>query len=325
MVSASWKAGRWQLYGVCVTDGKRKSRTPAPEEAEGDAGEFRIGRPEFRIGDPEFRVGDPSEAPPDREFVLRPPRARDGGPRRSGSSEADEEFVIRPPAARGGQSPGGVHGFVIRPPDPRPAPSLPSGWEPVPRQPDWTLPATDLGAGLVRVDRPKPRYRGLKPLKTTIPEDLAEEILDLLVHRARGGAPVGRSMAEFVRTAVDEHLAATRAGDGFAERYPDYSAGGVASKRGRRSGQRATPTAIEASRDVVFRASATLVGEVHDAVIHRNGGTADGPLTVSQFVADAVRAAVDRSRYEDGMSGERYPATGIAARLVHLDTRAIRT
>ena len=261
--STRWKAGRWQLYGVWVTDGKRKSPTTTPEETEGDAGEFRIGRPEFRIGHPEFRIGNPNETAPDTEgFVLRPPKARVAKP--PGSSGTDEGFVIRPPAAR-------------------PAvPSLPSGWEPVPRQPDWTLPATDPGADLVRVDRPKPRYRGLKPIKTTIPEDLAEEILDLLVHRARGGAPIARSIAEFIRTALDEHLAAARARDGFAERYPTYSASGVASKRGRRSGQTAAPVSAEASRDVVFRASAALVGEVHDAVIHRNGGTADGPLTVSE-------------------------------------------
>ena len=311
MVSARWKAGRWQLYGVSVTDGKRKTSETPPEQTEGEPGEFRIGRPEFRVGRPEFRIGDPEirigdpnePAPAPEGFVLRPPKVRVAKP--PGSSLADE-------------------GLVIRPPGPSPAlPSLPAGWEPVDRQPDWTLPEADTGADLVRVDRPKPRYRGLKPIKTTIPEDLAEEILDLLVHRARSGAPVARSMAEFIRTAVAEHLAAARARDGFTERYPTYSAGGVTSKRGRRSGQTAAPASTEASRDVVFRAVAALAGEVHDAVIHRNGGAADGPLTVTQFVADGVRASMDRCRQEDGMSGERYPATNLAARLVHLDTRAI--
>ena len=280
-----------------MTSGKKRPPTATPATDE-EPFEFRIGRPEFRVGAPEFRIGHPPKGAEPEPFVIGGPPPTKDRP----AKPADEEFVI------GGPLPS------------RRAPSLPAGWEPVPRQPDWTLAPTP-DPNLVRVDKPKPRYRGLKPLKTTIPDDLAEEIVDMLVYRAARGNPQARSMAEFIRTAVARTLMINRSLDQFADRYPNYGDQGIVPKRGRRVGSSAPDRDSMPSRDIVLRAPAALVDEVNDLVIHRNGGTADGPATVSAFVAHAIDAALSRTRRDDAIT-RRYPPTGPEERLTHLDARS---
>lgn len=281
-----------------MTSGKKRPTTTVPETDE-ETFEFRVGIPPFRVGRPPFRVGDPQARAEPEPFVI-------GGPDPTRTKPTD---------------PGGEIEFVVGGPRPsKRLPPLPAGWEPVPRQPDWTLAPTP-GADLARVERPKPRYRGLKPLKTTIPTDLAEEIVDMLVYRATRGEPEARSTAEFIRSAVARTLAINRALERFPERYPNYTERGIVSKRGRRAGSTVPGGTSGSDRDIVLRAPAALVDEVHDLVIHRNGGTGDGPATVSAFVAHAIDAAMNRARRDDKIE-KRYPTTVAAARLAHLDARS---
>lgn len=261
---------------------------PATRKSPTDPDEFVIGEPEFRIGHPEFRIGDPTETTP-TEFRIGIPEA-----------PTDE---------------------------PTERPQLPRGWQPVPVQPPWRTaegPTPAPPDDLRRIENPKKRYRGLAALKAYLEPDHVEEIIDLLVYRARMGTPRPGTISDFIAGAVQAELDRRRKDDQVGDRYPDYGSRGITPRRGTRAG-RATSTGgpQRESRPVIARLREGLVREVRDCVIHRNGGQADGIHTVSQFVGDAVRRQLQNFRAADG-AGDRYTRTGSSIRATYLDPRTTR-
>ncbi len=285
---------------------RRKQEEAAPKAAPTEPGEFVIGRPEFVIGDPfEASAKAPPIAP--TEFVI-------GGPPDAPSSKPKSpptEFVIGGPLPSTG-APAGL-------------PPLPRGWEPLPIQPPWNFSEDEpLEPGeLRRIDRPRKRYRGLSAIRAYVDPDHVEEIIDILVFNAQKGIDGPESVSGFLFAAVREELDLRRKADDVGGRYPTYSQDGIHPKRGRRAGDvQVTPRKREPLRPVVARIPAAIADEIRDCVIHRNGGQADGPNTVSQFVADAIGAALADQRKLDVVS--RYPKTSVKEREAHLDPRVLR-
>lgn len=261
--------------------------TAETKKSAGPADEFVIGEPEFRIGETEFRIGDPNEAPP-TEFRI-------------GTPDAPTESPARPP--------------------------LPAGWRHVPPQPPWRspdTPATGPPDDLQRIENPKKRYRGLAALKAYLEPDHVEEIIDMLVYRAREGRSGPRTISDFIAEAVRAELDGRRQEDQVGDRYPDYASTGIKLKRGTRTG-RATRTEgpQRELRPVVARLREGLVHEVRDSVIHRNGGQPEGAGTISGFVGDAVLRQLQNRRMNDGVT-DRYPPTTPSARKKYLDPRTTR-
>ncbi len=269
---------------------KPTEKTPSPPAAEtppAKGGEFVIGESEFRIGQPEFRIGDPTET-------------------------ALSEFRIGTPEAP-------TEAPTLRP-------QLPRGWQHVPIQAPWrnpdALPAPS--DDLRRIENPKKRYRGLAALKAYVEPDHVEEIIDMLVYRAHDGQPGPRTISDFVAGAVQVELDRRRQKDGVGERYPDYASQGIKPKRGTRTGRATRSEGPQReSRPVVARLRESLVQEVRDCVIHRNGGQPKGSHTVSQFVQAAIARRLESERVVDGTTA-RYAPTEPAERQAYLDPRTTR-